>query len=171
MQKKTAISLRRLIRQALVASTCAYTRAIDLSSRAGYRSIFVLTSLANTCTGQSERRSPPAPIRTPEWSSRISGQLRILFTEPPSNNNQKAVFSPIHFPASFIRLWPSCHSDLGDRDMAGDCSYNKPNSYIGEHEKTNPGLTTCALLKSITYLPTHSRPASKGRTPTSMISR
>ncbi len=50
-----------------VAATCAYTRAIDLSSRAGYRSILVLTSLANTRAGQSERRLPPAPIRTPEW--------------------------------------------------------------------------------------------------------
>ncbi len=40
------------------------------SYRAGYRSILVLTSLA----GQPERRVPPAPIRTPEWSSHLSGQ-------------------------------------------------------------------------------------------------
>ncbi len=51
----------------LVAATCAYTRAIDRSSRAGFRSILVLTSLANTRAGLSERRFPPAPIRTPEW--------------------------------------------------------------------------------------------------------
>ncbi len=50
-----------------VAATCAYTRAIDLSSRTGYRSILVLTSLANTRAGQSERRLPPSPISTPEW--------------------------------------------------------------------------------------------------------
>ncbi len=56
--------------------------AIDRSSRAGYRSIPVLTSLPNTRPGQSERRVPPAPIRTPEWSSRLSGQRRILFTQP-----------------------------------------------------------------------------------------
>ncbi len=31
--------------------------------------------------GQSERRVPPAPIRTPDWSSRLSGQRRILFTQ------------------------------------------------------------------------------------------
>ncbi len=65
-----------------VAATCAYTRAIDLSSRAGYRSILVITSLANTRAGQSERRIPPVPITTPEWSSRLSGQRRILFTQP-----------------------------------------------------------------------------------------
>ncbi len=50
-----------------VAATCAYTRAIDRSSRVGYRSILVLTSLANTCAGQPERCLPPAPIRMPEW--------------------------------------------------------------------------------------------------------
>ncbi len=49
------------------AATCAYTSAIDRSSRADYRLILVLTSLANTCDGQSERRSPPTPVRTPEW--------------------------------------------------------------------------------------------------------
>ncbi len=32
---------------------------------------------------------------------------------PPLNFVLKAVFSRIHFPAPFIRLWPSCHSDLG----------------------------------------------------------
>ncbi len=49
-----------------VAATSAYTRAIDRSLRAGYRSILVLTSLANTRADQSERRLPP-PVRTPEW--------------------------------------------------------------------------------------------------------
>ncbi len=52
-----------------VAATCAYMRAIDHS---GYRSVLVLTSLANTCAGQSERHSPPAPIRMPDRSSRLS---------------------------------------------------------------------------------------------------
>ncbi len=51
----------------VVAATCAYTRAIDRSSRAGYRSILVLTSSASTRAGQSERRLPPAPIGMPEW--------------------------------------------------------------------------------------------------------
>ncbi len=55
------------IKEDIVAATCAYTRAIDRSSRAGYRSIFLLTALANTRAGQSGRRLPPAPIRMPEW--------------------------------------------------------------------------------------------------------
>ncbi len=36
------------------------------------------------------------------------------WTRTPSLNIvQKAVFPSVHFPVSFIRLWPSCHSDLG----------------------------------------------------------
>ncbi len=50
-----------------VAATYTYPRAIDRSLRAGYRSILMLTSLANTRADQSERRLPPAPIRTREW--------------------------------------------------------------------------------------------------------
>ncbi len=60
------VDSRRLTVEAFVAATCAYTRAIDRSSRAGYRSILVLTSLANRRADQSERRLPPVPIRTPE---------------------------------------------------------------------------------------------------------
>ncbi len=37
---------------------------------------------------------------------------------------QKAVISLIHFPASFIRLWPSWWFDLGNRDTVGRCSYS-----------------------------------------------
>ncbi len=55
-------------------ATCPCTHAIYRSSLAVYRSILVLASLANTRAGQSERRVPPAPIRTPELSSRLSGQ-------------------------------------------------------------------------------------------------
>ncbi len=37
-----------------------------------------------------------------------------------SNTIKKAVFYLIHFPASFIRLWPSCHPDLrGSRHGLG----------------------------------------------------
>ncbi len=50
-------------REGIADATCAINR----SPRAGYRSILVLTSLANTRAGQSERRLPPAPIKTPEW--------------------------------------------------------------------------------------------------------
>ncbi len=70
------------LRAGSVASTCAYTRAIDRSSREGYRSIFLLTSLANTRACQSERRLPSVPIKTLEWQLRLSGQRRILHTHP-----------------------------------------------------------------------------------------
>ncbi len=82
----------------------------------------MLTPLDNTCAGQSEPRFPPTPIGTPEWSSRLIGQRRILHTQPrgtPEHERQlqtpfRRLYLPqIHFPASFISLWPSCHSDLG----------------------------------------------------------
>ncbi len=78
--------------------------------------------------GQSERHAPPAPIRTPEWSSRLSVQRLILFTQP----RVKPVFFVTHLPTSLIWLWPpSCHFDLGDgdRDRTGGCSWNKPILY------------------------------------------
>ncbi len=97
-----------------VVATCAYTRAIDCSSRAGYRSILVLTSLANTCAGQSKRRSPPAPI-IDDWVVITPKRpvVNSIHTTPPLYIVQKTVFSLIHFLPSLIHLWPSCHSDLG----------------------------------------------------------
>ncbi len=56
----------------------------------------------------------PNSIHTPAWHDRTR--------TPPLHVVQKAVFSLIHFPASFICLWPSCHFNLGDRGMAGGCS-------------------------------------------------
>ncbi len=100
-----------------LAATCPCTRAIDRSSRAVYRSILGVTSLTNTRVGQSERRIPPAPIRTPEWSKANSIHTAAWhnWTRTPARNIvQKTVFSLIHLPASFIRLWPSCHFDLGE---------------------------------------------------------
>ncbi len=58
---------------------------------------------------------------TPKWlkTSSIHTATRHAWTQtPPRNIAQKAVFSLTYLPASFIRLWPSCHSDLGDRDKA-----------------------------------------------------
>ncbi len=72
-----------------VAATCAYTHAIERSSRVVYQSILAFTSLANTCAGQSEHRSQPAPIRMPEWSSRQSGQRRILFIQPRDTHERE----------------------------------------------------------------------------------
>ncbi len=64
----------------MLAATCLCTCAIDRSSRAGYRSTLLLTSLANTCAGQSERHVPPAPIRTPEWSTRKRLKVNSIYT-------------------------------------------------------------------------------------------
>ncbi len=93
-----------------LAATCPCMRAIDRSSHEDYRSILVLKSLANTPAGQSDRRFPPAPIRTRERLSRTGGQRRILFNwtrTPVRNTVQKAVFSLLQRPVSFIRYWPN----------------------------------------------------------------
>ncbi len=71
-----------------------FTSTIDWPSKAGTRSNLALTSFAYTRIGQSERRVAPAPIMTPGWS-------------------YLPVFALIHFPASFVRLWPSRHFHLG----------------------------------------------------------
>ncbi len=70
-------------------------------------------NILHTRLGRSERRAPPAPIRTPERSSRLGGQkANSSHTAPRHNIVQKAIFALTHFPAAFIRLWPSCHIDL-----------------------------------------------------------
>ncbi len=93
-----------------------------LSLHACYRSILVPTPLAYTRAGQSERGVPPAPIRTSEWSSRLGGQKRILYTQPRGTPEHERLFVlpfsslyffVIHFPVSLNQLWPSCHFDLG----------------------------------------------------------
>ncbi len=59
--------------------------------------------------GQSEHRVPLAPIRTPDWPSRLSGLSRILFTQPRGTPEQERhlviSFIMLYFTA-FIRLWP-----------------------------------------------------------------
>ncbi len=59
--------------------------AAEWETPACYRSLLerglstlVLTTLAYTCSGQSKRRVPLEPMRTPEWSSRLS----IPYTQP-----------------------------------------------------------------------------------------
>ncbi len=55
-------------------------------------------------------------VITPRWpkANSIHTATRHAWTRTPARNTaQKAVFSLIHCPASFIRLWPSCHFDLG----------------------------------------------------------
>ncbi len=83
-----------------------------LPLHAGYRSILVLTSLAYTRAGQSERRIPPAPISTPTWSSRLSGQWRILLKQTrgtPENEHHLVIsLRRLHFPNTFSCLiYPS----------------------------------------------------------------
>ncbi len=71
-----------------------------LSLHAFYRSILVLTSLANMRADQSQRRVPPAP----EWPSHLSGQRRILFTQPRSTLEDER-----YLWISFLRLYfPVC---------------------------------------------------------------
>ncbi len=63
------------------------------------------------------------PIRTPlptcanqdAWVAITPKRPKIEFYSHShaARLNTKSVFSLIHLPASFICLWPSCHSDLG----------------------------------------------------------
>ncbi len=95
------------------ASPCMH--AVCHYSYADNRSILVLTSSANTRVGLSERRVPTSPIRTPEWSSHLSVQRQILFTQSRGtteherqlfrmlykmlfNTVQNAVFYLMHLP-------------------------------------------------------------------------
>ncbi len=91
------------------AAACHCIRAIDLSSPANYRSLLALTSTAYTRSGQSERCIPPAPIRTPEWSSRLR---RIIFIQPRGTPEYERLsqhgLEGCIFPNTFPRLaYPS----------------------------------------------------------------
>ncbi len=91
-----------------LAATCPCTRAIDRSSHAGSRSILVPTSLAKTRADESELRVPCAPIRTPEWSSRLSGHRRILFTQPHGMPEHERHIEGCILPYTFSHLiYPS----------------------------------------------------------------
>ncbi len=79
-----------------------------LSLHAFCRSLLMRTSTADTRSGQSERYVPPVPIKTRERPSRLSGQTRIIFTQPcvttqfkriSRNIVQKAVLFLLHFPS------------------------------------------------------------------------
>ncbi len=69
---------------------------------------------------QSERHIPPAPIGTPEHSSRQGSQIKILCAPlrhvwartPSCYIIQEALFFLLHFSISLICLWPSCNFDL-----------------------------------------------------------
>ncbi len=65
------------------------------------------------------RTPPPTCVNQDAWvvittkrlkANSIHTATRHAWTRTLARNTvQKAVFSLIHFPASFIRLWPSCH--------------------------------------------------------------
>ncbi len=101
------------------ATACPCTRAIDRSSHAGHRSIIVLTSLACTHPGQSEHRTPPAPIRTPEWSAHLVGQRRIRFTPPRGTSDHERhlviLFRRLYFPK---HIFPPYLSVFGHRAIS-----------------------------------------------------
>ncbi len=106
-----------------------------LSLHAYYRSILVLTSQAFKRACQSQRRVSTAPIRSPEQSSRLNGQRRILGTQPRATPEHER-----HFVRSLRRLYfpqyifPPRLSVFGHRAILiwgietclGGCSQNKP---------------------------------------------
>ncbi len=80
------------------------------------RSILALTLLAYMRAGQPERRVSPAPIRIPEWSSRLSSQRQSLFTQPRGTTEHRS--EDCIFPNTFSCLiYPSllrvCHAYEG----------------------------------------------------------
>ncbi len=83
----------------------------------------MLTSLANTRAGQSGCRAPPAPIRTPEWSSRLSGQRRILFTQPLGTTGyERRLLPPLRKLYYTLYIFPPHLSAFGHRaifDLGG----------------------------------------------------
>ncbi len=113
----------------LILSSYYDARELSIDSRA-----YVISQHVR---GQSERHSPPAPIRTPEWSSRLSGKRQILYTQPrgtPEHERHLAIsFRRLYFPYYIFppHLSVFDHRAIliwGDRDMAGGCSLNKPNT-------------------------------------------
>ncbi len=63
--------------------------------------VLPIASRANAnSSGQSERLVPPAPIRTPELSSRLNGQRRILFRQPRATTKPER-----YIVTSFRRLY------------------------------------------------------------------
>ncbi len=119
-------------------------------------SVDQFSCLRNTCTGQSERRSPPAPIRTPEWSSCLSGQMRILFTQPRATPEHEC-----HLVISFIRLnfseyiFPPHLSTFGRRAIlfwgieTWQGTVPRPNRiFINAKKRFKKGVLTGFLIKT-----------------------
>ncbi len=90
-----------------------FARRLSIDSRAyaiSQHARWPIRTPCPTCTNQdawaviTPKRAKANSIHTAAWHA--------WTRTPPLNIVQKAVFSIIHFPASFICLWPSCHFDL-----------------------------------------------------------
>ncbi len=110
-------SWSRLCRCHLCLHACnrsVFVRGLSIDSRAYVISQHMrwpIRAPLPTCANQdawvviTPKRLKANSIHTAAWHN---------WTRTPARNVvQKAVFSLIHFPASFICLWPSCYFDLG----------------------------------------------------------
>ncbi len=82
---------------------CPFTRVLSITSRARIPIAYapcMSVRVRAYAFGQSRRHVPPVPIRTHERSSRSSGQMRFLFTQPRVTPKHAR-----HYTASFARLY------------------------------------------------------------------
>ncbi len=116
----------------------------DRSSHAGYRSLLPLTVKAYTRSGQSERRVPSAPIRTPELSARLGDQRRILDTQLRVITEHKrqlwTSLRRLYFLNTLSRLNNSSFVLAPfwfrrDRNMTGSCLLKILVSYTSKHSR------------------------------------
>ncbi len=96
----------------VAARTCMC--AIDRSSHADYQSILAYTPIRTQRLNSANQDARAViTLERPKANSRHSAARHAWTRRPARNIVQKTVFSLIHFLASFIRLWPTCHFDLG----------------------------------------------------------
>ncbi len=92
-----------------------FARELSIDSRAyviSQHARWPIRAALPTCANQDARVVVITPKR-PKANS-IHTAVRHAWTRTPFLNIvQEAVFFLIHFSASFIHLWPLCHSDLG----------------------------------------------------------
>ncbi len=147
-------------------------RVIDRSSRAGYRSIFVLTSLANTrwptrtlrSTWANQNACVVITLKRPKTNSIHTAAWHAWTRTPPLNIVQKAVFTLIHLPTSFICL---CHRAILiwgietwlkglflEQTRSTQAPYfNKSYSKILKRPHIKPSKEKLCIIESSHYLP------------------
>ncbi len=137
------VSLTKKLYQ--LAGPCLYTRTIFHSLRTGYQSILVLTVFENTRAGQPERRLPPAPIRTLEWSSRLSGQRRTLITQPRSTTEHERQLVTPYRRLNFTKyIYPPHLSIFGHRAILVRRERGMAEGFLFEN-RTIPSIQCSAL--------------------------